>query len=258
MKHNSFSSWCQQATAKIRYGPDRQAVSHELMAHLEDHRDSLIEHGMDEAAATQEALKAMGNPEEIAPQLAAIHRPFWGYMESITRVLAILMTIFVIFFSLIGRYSFGMPWDHNSERDNFTIMEQTHNPLVDVEQNVSASLEPFTYTVTRVAVYPFQIEYSECLIRLDVAGDGIFCTGHKPINYFWATDNLGNLYYSDSHSYAGDSQIQVLSPQVYLFHSTYELIIRNFDRNATQWIELHYERDGREAVLHIDLTGGGT
>ena len=43
---NPFILWCISATSLIRYGPDRHAVSDELLAHLHDHYDALIEQGM--------------------------------------------------------------------------------------------------------------------------------------------------------------------------------------------------------------------
>ena len=88
MEHN-FSLWCQKATEKIRYSPDRRVVCQELMDHLEDHRDALMKQGLTREEAERKSLDAMGSAEEIAPQLGAIHKPWLGYLFSTVRAIAV-------------------------------------------------------------------------------------------------------------------------------------------------------------------------
>lgn len=85
MHKNRLTSWCHAATILIRFGPDRKAVYNELLAHLEERRDAFMEQGLNEREASTKALEAMGDAYEIAPQLAAIHRPFWGYFLRVSR-----------------------------------------------------------------------------------------------------------------------------------------------------------------------------
>lgn len=70
--------WLDAATAKIRFRPDREAVRRELEAHMEDLREAS---GLEEDAA----LRAMGDPAEIAEELGRLHRPWLGYLWRISR-----------------------------------------------------------------------------------------------------------------------------------------------------------------------------
>lgn len=87
MKTNRLDYWCVQATSRIRYGPDRKRVYGELRLHMEDRKDAFVAQGLTEEAAMNKTLEAMGSALEIAPQLGAIHSPFWGYFLRVCRVL---------------------------------------------------------------------------------------------------------------------------------------------------------------------------
>ena len=75
MENKQLIQWCESATKLIRYGPDREAVCAELLAHLEDHRDALMAQGLTWEDASSAALKEMGNATEIAEDLAKVHTP---------------------------------------------------------------------------------------------------------------------------------------------------------------------------------------
>ena len=90
MKNLAFCQWCSVATGRILYGPDREAVYTELRNHMEDHWESLVAQGVSEKDAMHMVLQAMGDPEEIAPQLGALHKPIWGYLLRISRILAVI------------------------------------------------------------------------------------------------------------------------------------------------------------------------
>ena len=71
--------WAQNAVYRIGFPGDRKKVYQELMNHMEDHRDALMEQGKSEKEACEAVEKAMGDPFAVAKDLAEIHRPFWGY-----------------------------------------------------------------------------------------------------------------------------------------------------------------------------------
>lgn len=83
--YSEFDWWCKRATKGIKYRPDRQEVYSELYQHIEDRYLDFLDQGMKEDKAIQMTLCVMGEAEEIAPQLAAIHRPFWGYLYSLCK-----------------------------------------------------------------------------------------------------------------------------------------------------------------------------
>lgn len=72
----NFDDWCYHAVAEIRFKPDREAVFRELKNHLEDHYEYLLAQGTVPEKAMTLAMEAMGDPEEIAPQLGKIHKPW--------------------------------------------------------------------------------------------------------------------------------------------------------------------------------------
>ena len=81
--------WLDKATAGIRFGPDRRAVSEELAAHLEDKAADLrrIFPDMTEEEAWERATSEMGDPAEIGKALARLHKPWLGYLWRASQVL---------------------------------------------------------------------------------------------------------------------------------------------------------------------------
>ena len=60
---------------------EREAIRAELEAHLSDHRDALIEEGMDYREAVLAATQAMGDPQEIGRAMNEQLSPFWLRLE---------------------------------------------------------------------------------------------------------------------------------------------------------------------------------
>ena len=85
MKHWKLTQWCVRATGRIRYSPDRAAVHEELRQHLDDRSDGFLAKGFSEEEAIEKTLDAMGDPAELAPLLAQIHKPFWGYAQDVCK-----------------------------------------------------------------------------------------------------------------------------------------------------------------------------
>lgn len=86
---SSLDRWLDKATSCIRFGPDRQAVSEELAAHLEDKTADLqrIFPDMTEAEARERAILEMGNATELGKELAKIHKPWLGWLWAVSCVL---------------------------------------------------------------------------------------------------------------------------------------------------------------------------
>lgn len=67
----------------IRLRPDHEAITAELTAHLEDHKDAILEIHPDMTLweAERRAVEAMGNPEELGRWLDSIHNPLLGWLQ---------------------------------------------------------------------------------------------------------------------------------------------------------------------------------
>lgn len=251
MANRDFTAWCEKATEKIRYGPDRRAVQAELQAHLEDKYDALIAHGMDAEEATAKTLESMGSAAEIAPQLGAIHRPWLGYLYSLTRFLGIstgllaAAALCLLFYGSLG---------------GFFVSDQPYLPRVYenisyyCEPELSAYVDGYYIRIEEAAVGEYE-EETKFFFQLEIRWWPWMKETHAP-NYLWAVDSLGNYYapYSDSayvqphvvrHGYSSGGWKQNAT-----------MSLEQFDADA-RWVEICYDRDGRNMVFRIDLTGGG-
>ena len=79
--------WLDEATKGIRFACDRQAVRAELLDHLEDKAADLqrIFPDLDRRRILSRVLKEMGDPEELSQALAAVHKPWLGYLWTASR-----------------------------------------------------------------------------------------------------------------------------------------------------------------------------
>lgn len=95
---------------QIRWKKVHTFISSEIENHLADQRDAFIAQGMDESAATDNAILQMGDPVIVGTQLDRIHRPKpqWSM---------ILLTMAILLIGLSARllivyhgYIWSMPW----------------------------------------------------------------------------------------------------------------------------------------------------
>jgi hypothetical protein len=95
------------------------------------------------------------------------------------------------------------------------------------------------------------------------------------VNDVYAVDSLGNYYYSSidaAHDYNFTPLAQWHSPFVrtccsnyeagsysamhHTHANTYELLLANYVSVDAEWIELRYDRDGKDYTMRINLPGG--
>lgn len=275
MKHDNITTWCLVATARIRFRPDRQAVYDELHAHLEDHRDALIEQGMDENEATQKALESMGSATQIAPQLAAIHKPFWGYLLRVSQILLVILLVL----SIIPLWDYATDlniYDKPNQYHSFEVFDETSyggdtgRTLHHLSKpDASFSTDGSTFTLTDAVVYT---EYSEYFDRdrtylyvlihqrslLPWSEHDEYFSSFPITGWFSARDSLGNHYEGFMDQSTPDASCLITGgAQTGIFTYTHECWINDFPKDA-EWVDICYEREGRSYVLRIDLTGGGS
>ena len=97
-EHKSVNEWLTLATGKIRFGPDRKAVSAELQEHIEDKILDIcrIYPDMPEEAAVKRALGQMGDAEEVGRELGKIHKPWLGYLWWASQVFLVIMVLIAL------------------------------------------------------------------------------------------------------------------------------------------------------------------
>ena len=251
-----LEQWCVQAVHQIRYRPDRMAVYQELRQHLDDRCDAFLAQGMTNDQAIEKTLDAMGDPTELAPQLAAIHLPFWGYVYSILKGIVIaLLIICLIPFGRFCAYAFDTyanpdrAWDYTAENNPSLISHTT--------PNVSSVCDGYTFTVKRAALFR---QTDDGLLRyyrlqLRIRHPHLWSSPPDIVDYLWVRDNLGNVYpcFADSiHTRRYISgECRITGPHSSVYHMNLYSI-----PSECQWIELCYDREGRNLVLRLELTGG--
>lgn len=259
MEKYELNRWLRTATAKIRYGPDREAVKKELQQHMEDKIDALRRAGLPEEQLESRILMDMGNAEDIAPQLAAVHKPFWGYTYSVLTwitILVVLISLVVVPNGLLRQIDFpSEPEDftqstsHYYERvfydepndqivcDNYTL--QIQKAVLWAPKYGESSGDYYAALQIRISRWPTMPEFDA-------------------MEYFWAEDNLGTVYvsYADMTHRDGEPFVIPTDPDAGLLTETYYLRVRGVPGPDVKWIDLHYDRDGRDVVIRIELTGG--
>ena len=234
------------------------------MAHMEDHRDALMEQGMSEREACEAVEKAMGDPFEVAKDLEAIHRPFWGYFLLATRiilVIALLMTLIPL-----NRYlqENGFSNAHFRGWDVYSVASyggNTNRTLLHMSDHDSSfETDGYTYSVTKAVVFREE-EYNRTTFQCRVKefNPRPWATHSEAGCWFWAEDSNGIYYYSHYET-AQDEDPR--KPAIYgyvtmegLLTNTYEFWINGFQ--GAEWVKIRYTRDGRDETLFINLAGGG-
>ena len=265
MSRKGFTHWCWDAVKEIRYWKDRNKVYIELYEHLEDRYEDFIRRGYSEQEAEKKTLEAMGSATELAPQLAAIHKPHWAYAAIATRIIA-----GVLFFVCLGQcIDFFLDQNFydrkNDPWDPYTEGGETRVAYVEPELTRRAS--GYTFSVEKAALW--RTYYSEptdkglyfdtLYMQLMVKNPLPWMREQRAVRHMWAVDSNGTRYMSFENSLdASTASVPWVSYNVYptgIGTYEYELSFQDASEDMT-WIELHYDRDGREMVFRVDLTGG--
>lgn len=256
MIHWRLAQWCSEAVSKIYYPPDRDAVYEELRQHLDDRCEELLAQGISKDEAAKKAIEAMGDPNELSIQLAAIHRPFWGFACSITKwllravaiITAVVLLVNIVVHFLDKSPSFGKPdplW-----RGNGTV-------YLSAKQNWVDSSDGYTFVVKNayirddIYINSDGIEEAKPFLMVEMTiltfNNIVRPSGAKA--RFWGIDNQGREYEGRYF------QVFKATPErPFVNDHCYKIPLETYE--DLTWFELRYTDAGRDLVLHIDLTGG--
>lgn len=268
-----FDWWCKTAVDQIRYWPDRDAVYQELYAHLEDRYDAATDRGLTPEEAVEEALNSMGSASELAPVLGAIHRPYWGYILFATRclkwiaVIAVALQLFAFFrYNTPSRGATHWYYENPGAEIVNVWADGTGESrrVMDFVPSASDTSDGFTFEATR-AVMTFHDHYTDDTkdayyfwLRVEVSGLHQWAQLKDiPLHDFWAVDSLGNTYCSNTEcAYTSQRWVSGNLDRTGFFTYTMDMWLTNFCSQEAEWIELRYDRNGRDIRLRIELTGG--
>lgn len=262
MNETNFTRWCREATWRIRYGPDRAEVYQELMDHLRDHRDALMAQGASEEDAVMQAVEAMGSAREIALELEKIHRPFWGYIYTAAKYLlavGILAFVFVLLWQghrFLTDDTYKVPDYSNASFNPYTKTASNRRILYEEPGN---ELRGSCYIATLSKVACWDQPGGSLHFQLDIKSSIPLCDFPEFCYYISVRDNLGNEYLCRNLFRPMSSSGQIITSKVYQtgpFSWVFDASIPNFDPTEVEWVEIHYDRDGRSMVARFYLQGG--
>lgn len=262
----ALREWCEKAASLIEYKPDRKKVISELYSHAIERFDSLTARGMTDDEALQSTLNAMGDAYKVAIQLAAVHRPFWGYFLRTCQILLIILLCLSVI--PVWNYVSGLNLKEAPNFRDFDVYDtasyggDTGRTLLHIsQQNASFSTDGSTFTLTDAAVFTelrsdgtvsqpilqVQIRQHSLLPAQELGEYQGFYTYVIPMT---ARDSLGNEY-----DFIHSGSRATTSVQSGIFTRTHAYWINDFPTDA-QWVDICYERDGRSYCLRVYLTGG--
>ena len=278
MDNISWKSWAFRVCSHIRFKPDRGAVEEELLAHLEDKSEAILrEKDVTVSEAEKQALASMGDPDEVGRKLAAVHRPWLGYLWLWSRR-AVILCIVVVIWAAWG-FSERVFFTEPSQPDDLSVVGEygEYYQWAVLYPDCVDHSDGYTFTVPHAAIrhneaymrlesnegqlYERMVEESAYL-SLTVRATSLLpstegCTAFRD---FYAVDDLGNHYWSSEdpeviYTWQTQRSLRGNFHATGLWTSEYEAWISEVDPSAS-WIELRYDRGGRDVRLRIDLTGG--
>lgn len=258
-----FKCWCEKAASGIVFPPDQRTVYRELMEHMEDHYDALREEGFADEIAQQLTVEAMGDPWPIAKDLAAIHKPFWGYFLRATRVILVIALIV----TLIPFVKYAWETDYSIHMlpdwevfDKASYGGDTGRTLLHLwSPGIIQRSDGYTFKLTNAAWW-YNEEYDNSCFYLNMEEfHPLPWAEHEAAGvWFWAEDNLGNVYECSMEHRPNEETPALLTwgNMSNPFTCTYEMWINDDVPQEVEWLAIRYTRDGRDLAFTIDLTGG--
>ena len=189
MKTNDCMAWLREAVGGIKYPPDRRRVEKELYAHVMQRNRDFLKEGCNAHEADKKACAVMGDPAELRRELAAIHRPFWGYAYLLLRILVVGIFLWALVAFLVHA-RFGAV--------NLIPRENTGNYSVSrwIPQSEKARCGDYTFRLIRAAYGEVQETGTPCLLLelLASTSDPFLGTPFFPMEPVTLTDSRGEIY----------------------------------------------------------------
>jgi hypothetical protein len=282
MTNSNWSDWAARVVRHIRFFPDREGVEQELLGHLEDKTEDILgQKQIPTEDAERLALETMGDADELGRQLNKVHNAWLGYLWLLSKWALIACLVAVVFaFCLFCDDGYLVRDDDENwmdslvERQNVADYAQ-YQHITRLTQSCVDESDGYIFTVPEVMVwynegYTVSGEDEGEVYSYEMAENtGLYLTvrartrlpdlhGCKGFYGFYAVDDRGNVY-ENVLAFSEDGTVMPrLTGNVVmtsLWSSEYRAYIPSVDPEAA-WVELRYDRDGRDVQLRVDLTGG--
>ncbi len=283
---SSIGEFCKAVCSFVRFWPDHDAITAELTAHMEDHRDALLERNpaLSPEEAEERAVDAMGDPEALGRELDKSHSPLPGWFQILFRVSVrtglVLLLVFCFLPKAIDLFDLITNPPLYNDDDTGVIVE--HYDQVEVladyrPENTACYLEHYTFSVERVLVTPRSHTFTgEPALRVSVLLKAVHpnpsLRSPRISGWLWAEDNLGNRYpgrnqYDPAELLHDLYPEQAPAPDLYTtmggpslqtpFVTYYDVYVIDVDPEAVQ-LTLRFDRYGKiQLSFPLSLKGGG-
>ena len=255
--------WCSDATLGIRVSPDKEQVAQEIYDHISDRMAEYVQRGMDGDTAEQAVLEAMGSPLQVSTPLGKLHRPFWTLALRWSHRAMIVLALLTVF-------CYGLHYlDTAFFRNTIVEFDPSAPPALSGQHQLLWQMQPNALQTAdgyRIRAYQSALWHSTSLdgkerlllnVQLKVTNPIPWAEIPNFHAWIWAEDSLGNDYVcSGLDSPDTEPAIQAISyhtgPTTYIL----DLWIYQYVSEDAQWLDLHYDRAGRDITFRIPLTGG--
>lgn len=255
--------WCSDATLGIRVSPDKELVAQEMYEHVSDRMAEMIHRGLSGDDAEKAVMEIMGNPLQVNTSLGRLHKPFWTLaLRWAHRIMVVL--------ALLTLMCYGVHYlDTAFFRNSIVEFDRAAPPAISGTHELLWQAEPNkTQTVDGYRIRPYQTSLwhstsldneERLLLNIQLKISNPIPWSETPNFGAWirAEDSLGNQYVcSGLDTPAREPAIQAI--QYHTGPTTYilDLWIFQYVSEDAQWLELHYDRGGRDMTFRIPLTGG--
>lgn len=223
------NKFLEDVCCEIKYKSARSEVRNELMNHIDDHAEHLIDMGYDSDEAYRRAAIAMGDSKSIGKALNKEHRPYLGFLITVTNlfiaVTSVLIGFYAVMFILMSIVNI-VTYD-NSLEDKVIVHEWKINESQRIDyRNVKIQKAVLTEDDT------YHIFYMVIYLNPFVGGWGL--------HDFAISDDLGNTYYGGGGSSSG------------LGFSLREIHLDDVDPNAKE-LNLKYDYFNRFIEFNINI-----
>jgi len=267
--------WAQNAASGIRFRPDREVVEQELMEHMEDKQELLMRaRGLSEQEAGLEAVRQMGDAREVGRELAAVHRPWLGWLWQASRVLLAALAVIIVVrgwsdvkFAIQVR---GIHWKEVKSNDellwepyeggNERYGDQVQLWTRDDVDSVRA--DEYLFRVERAALWGGRHENGEefrmLYCRLAAYGGPWEPFSREAAEHIRATDSTGRTYRCvyETHRLGrpqGEQGAVLTIPEYEGWFADSFMLSAGVPVEA-QWLRLEFDRGGTAWSLTIPLT----
>ena len=265
----NIAAFCAQVCRRVRFRPDHEAITAELTEHMEDRKAALLAAHPELTLweAEEQAVAAMGDPEEIGRELDKSHSPLLGWFQIWFFRAAMTALILTLLIALSRAGDMASSLLEPPVYGSMSRILELHSPeerTADFQPEGSCTWEGYTFSVHRAVVLEYGgSQYLYYLLK--ASHPNPWDRGPAIRDWLWAEDDLGNFYPSRehlelleaqgySHMDFGDSSG---NPTVeYPFSSYYSLWVTDIPMEARS-VTLHFDRYGENVLrLTIPLRGG--